>query len=112
MTSVELQRTVREALSKALPVPVVKYLAEYRGRYPVVVYREISNVPALSADNQEKQFRCTYQISIATKDDEYGALETTVERVMTGLGFRRLDAGDILDGVFFRVLRFVVLCEK
>lgn len=112
MTSVELQRIVRAALSKALPVPVVKYLAEYRGRYPVVVYREISNVPALSADNQEKQFRCTYQVSIATKDDEYGALEMAVEKTMTELGFRRIDAREILDETFFRVLRFVILCEK
>ena len=112
MTGIELQKEVRTALSKGLRIPVVKYLAEYRGRYPVVIYREISNVPSLSADNREKQFRCTYQVSIATKDDEYGALEEGVEQIMTDLGFRRLDSRDIFDGMFFRVIRFVIVCEK
>ena len=112
MTSIELQRNVRAALTEALPVPVVKYIAKYKGKYPVVVYREITNVPSLCADNREKQFRCTYQVSIATKDDEYEELEAAVEGAMLSLGFMRVDAQDILDGEYFRVLRFVIVCEK
>ena len=114
MTSIELQTRVRDALTEALSVPVVKYVQEYKGRSsrPFVVYQEISNVPALHADGREMGFRSTFQISIGTADDEYGELEAKVEAAMTSLGFMRKDAHDIHDGIYFRVIRFVIVCGK
>ena len=94
MTSIELQTRVRDALTEALSVPVVKYVREYKGRSsrPFVVY--------------------TFQVSIGTVDDEYGELEAKVEAAMTSLGFMRKDAHDIHDGVYLRVIRFVIVCGK
>ena len=114
MTSIELQKRVKDTLTEALSVTVVKYVQEYKGRNgrPFVVYQEISNVPALHADGSEMGFRSTFQISIGTADDEYGELETKVEAAMTSLGFMRKDARDIHDGVYFRVIRFVIVCGK
>ena len=114
MTSIGLQRMVRDALSDALSVPVVKYVHEFKGRSkrPFVVYQEISNVPALHADGSEMGFRSTYQISIGTADDEYGEIEDAAEAAMTSLGFMRMDAHDIHDDVYFRVIRFVIVCGK
>jgi hypothetical protein len=114
MTSIELQTRVRDALTEALSVPVVKYVQEYKGRNsrPFVVYQEISNAPALHADGREMGFRSTFQISIGTADDEYGELEAKVEAAMTSLGFMRKDAHDIHDDIYFRVIRFVIVCGK
>ena len=114
MTSVVLQKRVREALAEALGVPVVKYVHEYKGRSqrPFVVFQEISNVPALHADGTELGFRSTYQVSIGTVDDQYEELEAAAEAAMTSLGFMRMDAHDIHDGIYFRVIRFVIVCRK
>lgn len=107
MTASELQRQVRAAL-KNLSVPVTKDFSEYEGIYPHVVYREISNVPALHGDNWELCFRSVYQVAIVTADDEYEELETAVETAMINLGFMRSDTQDIFDGNFNRVLRFSI----
>ena len=114
MTGMELQQKVRDALAEALGIPVVKYVHEYKGqsRRPFAAYQEISNVPALHADGRELGFRSTYQISIGTADDECGELEEAAEAAMAGLGFMRIDARDIHDGIYFRVIRFVIVCGK
>lgn len=111
MTATELQRQVKAALEN-ISEYVTKDFSEYEGIYPHIVYREISNVPALHGDNREIFFRSVYQVAIVTVDDEYEALETAVETVMLGLGFVRSDTQDIFDGNFNRVLRFSVTEQK
>lgn len=107
-----LQTDIYNALNTALNVPIVKYLHEYSATYPVVVYQEISNVPAMHGDNSEVLRRVTFQISIGTNNDEYSDLESTVETVMHNLGFMRVDSRDIFDGVYWRVIRFIILAEN
>ena len=107
MTASELQRQVKAALEN-LSVPVTKNFSEYEDVYPHIVYREISNVPALHGDNREVCFHSVYQVAIVTADDEYEELEAAAEAAMLALGFMRSDAQDIFDGNFNRVLRFSI----
>ena len=111
ITPSELQRKVKAAL-ESLPVPVSKDWREFDGQYPHVVYREISNVPALHGDNRELFFRAIYQVAIVTENDDYEALESAVENAMINLGFMRTDAQDVFDVAFNRVLRFTISKEK
>ena len=111
MTSSELQRQVKVALEE-VSAPVTKDYNEYDGVYPHIVYREISNVPALHGDNWELFFRSVYQVAIVTADDEYEELESAVESAMLNLGFVRTDTQDILDDNFNRVLRFAIVIPK
>ena len=74
MTPSELQRRVKAAL-ELLSDPVTKDYREYDGVYPHIVYREISNVPALHGDNREIFFRAVYQVTIVTSDDNYEELK-------------------------------------
>ncbi len=103
-----LQEEVTNALA-TLNLPVVKYLNEYDGDYPIIVYREISNVPDIHADNQEFSSRVMYQISIGTDDDNYFSIEKSVIHVMCNLGFMRVDSQDIFDGTYWRVIRFSIV---
>ena len=111
MSPSELQRQVKAALEN-LSVPVTKDYSEYNGEYPHVVYREVSNVPALHGDNRELFFRAVYQVAIVTNDDDYELLESAVESAMLAIGFMRSDAQDIFDGNFNRVLRFTIAVKK
>ena len=102
------QEEIYNALTSALPdYDIVKYVKDYDGKYPYVVYKEISNVPALHADNEEIQTRTTYQISIVTSNDEYSPLEEAIKKTMRSLDFRRVSSDDILDGDdYIRCIRF------
>lgn len=112
MTASELQRQVKAAL-ESISAPVTKDYREFDGTYPHIVYREISNVPALNGDNREIFSRSVYQVAIVTADDDYEQLEAAVEDAMLALGFMRSDSQDILDdGIFNRVLRFSVTTLK
>lgn len=111
MTPSELQRQVKAALER-LSAPVTKDYSEYTDVYPHIVYREISNVPALHGDNREFAFRAVYQVAIVTNNDDYEELESAIETAMVDLGFMRSDAQDILDGDFNRVLRFTIALQK
>lgn len=92
---------------------MTKYQSEFNGVYPHVVYRELSNVPALRGDDCEIVFRSVYRITIVTNNDDYEELESAVENIMLGLGFVRTDAQDILDEQQFnRVLKFTTLTRK
>lgn len=104
-----LQEKVYTALAAALNVPVVKYISEYDGDYPVVVYNEIENAPALFGDNVELIRRVVYQVSIGTEDDEYGELEEIVGAVMADLGFSCVEANDVFDKTYWREIKFVIL---
>ena len=110
MTSTGLQKAIYAALSAdpaLAAIKVVKYYEEADGQYPFVVYKEISNVPAMHADNAEVAARVTYQISIVTIDDEYEAIETIIKNVMTTMGFLRISSEELHDGDdYMRVLRY------
>ena len=110
-TPSELQGQVKAALEN-IGVPVTKDWREYDGIYPHVVYREVSNVPALHSDNRENFFRSVYQVAIVTSNDDYEELELAVETAMINLGFMRTDTQDIFDGNFNRVLRFTISKKK
>ena len=116
MTSTELQKAIYAALSAdpALDaIKVVKYYEEADGQYPFVVYKEISNVPAMHADNAEVAARVTYQISIVTADDNYEAIEGIIKNVMTTMGFLRISSEELHDGNdYMRVLRFCKAVES
>lgn len=111
MSPSQLQKNVKVAL-ETLEAPVTKDFSEFEGIYPHVVYREISNVPALHGENREIFFQSVYQIAIVTDNDDYESLEAAVENVMLNLGFRRTDTQDVFDGNFNRVLRFSVAKQK
>lgn len=102
-----LQEKVFDALSAALTVPVVKYINEYDGAYPVVVYKEVENMPALFGDNSELLRKIIYQISIGTEKDGYGELESAVVVTMTDLGFMHVSTVENFDKIFWREIKFV-----
>lgn len=111
MTSSELQQQVQTALGN-LSVPVTRDYSEFESVYPHIVYREISNVPALHGDNREICFRSVYQVAIVSDVDNCTELEPAVEEAMINLGFMRSDTQDIFDGNFNRVLRFSITALK
>ena len=111
MSPSEIQRQVKAALEN-IGLPVTKDWREFDGVYPHVVYREISNVPALHGDNREVFFRSVYQVAIVTDNDDYEQLESAVETAMVNLGFMRSDSQDIFDVHFNRVLRFSITVQK
>ena len=63
------------------------------GTYPALTYSEISNVPALNADNAEEISRSTIQISVLTDGASTSAIAERVNVLMLGLGFMRQFAG-------------------
>ena len=108
-----LQEKVFNALKAALniPVVVVKYNHEYSGSYPVVVFKETENVPAIFGDNAELLRKITYSVKIGTENDFYEEIEKTVVQTMRGLGFGRVESDDTFDKVFWREVKFVIFLE-
>lgn len=104
-----LQEKVFNALTATLNIPVVKYIHEYSGNYPVVVYKEVENVPAIFGDNEELLRTITYKISIGTENDNYSELEKNVESAMRKLGFKRVGTTETFDKVFWREIKFKIL---
>ena len=94
-----LQEKVFNALTAILNnIRVVKYENEYNGDYPVAVFDEIENVPAIFADNVELLKKITYKVSIGTENDCYEDIENAVELAMKNLGFN------------MRALAIAILC--
>ena len=81
------------------------------GTYPAITYSEISNVPALNADNAEDMSKVTVQVSVMTDSGSTSAIAERVNEIMTkSLGFSRQFSGDILDGdVKIKAMRYVIL---
>lgn len=103
-----LQEKVFNALAADLNVPVVKYENEYNGDYPVVVFDEVENFPAIFADNVELLRKITYKVSIGTENDYYEDIENAVEFAMKNLGFKCVEATETFDKVFWREIKFVI----
>ena len=81
------------------------------GTYPCIVYSEISNVPALNADNVEDISRVTIQISVMTDSGSTTAIAERVDEIMTlALGFNRQFSGDIMDGnIKIKAMRYTTI---
>lgn len=82
------------------------------GTYPSVYYGEISNVPALSSDNNEDYAKSTMQVSILSDTGSIKELARAVETVMLTLNWTRLsyttmtaeDGGKL---VYYKLMRFI-----
>ena len=73
-------------------------------RYPILVYRVISDVPALSGDNIELEHRVTVRIHVIGKMRKTSAEKTVflqtcllVKEIMTELDFRRVQTTPYVD---------------
>lgn len=84
-------------------------LTSYSGRYPVLCYQVISDVPALFADDSERAHRTTVQISILTRDGVDGKMTAYVVQTLTALGWMRESTNRITSGkVRITAIRFVM----
>ena len=106
-----LQEKIFNALAATLNIPVVKYINEYNGDYPVAVFEEVSNISAFFGDNGALLRAITYKISIGTRDDCYEDIEITVESAMHNLGFKRVGANETFNKVFWREIKFIIFTE-
>ena len=82
------------------------------GIYPSVYYGEISNVPALSSDNNEDYAKSTMQVSILSNTGSVKKLAGAVETVMLTLNWTRLSYTNITaeNGgklVYYKLMRFI-----
>ena len=82
------------------------------GIYPSVYYGEISNVPALSSDNNEDYAKSTMQVSILSDTGSVKELARAVETVMLTLNWTRLSYTNMTaeDGgklVYYKLMRFI-----
>ena len=82
------------------------------GTYPSVYYGEISNVPALSSDNNEDYAKSTMQVSILSDTGSVKKLAGAVETVMLTLNWTRLSYTNITaeNGgklIYYKVMRFI-----
>ena len=68
------------------------------GRYPILVYSPISDVPIFAADDVEAAHRVTFRIHIVTLDGQYGGIYRRVHHVMEGLGFTRTQTTPYVEG--------------
>ena len=82
------------------------------GVYPSVYYGEISNVPALSSDNNEDYAKSTMQVSILSDTGSIKELARAVETVMltlnwTRLSYTNMNAEDGGKFVYYKLMRFI-----
>lgn len=65
--------------------------------YPTLVFSTISDVPAAYGDDVEKAHRVTIRIHIITCDGEYHELYEIIQRIMTELGYSRVQTTSLID---------------
>lgn len=79
------------------------------GNYPAITFSEISNVPALNADDEEILTRLTIQVNAMTQYENLNPLVSAVEKVMLGLGFSRQSYNDLDEGsIKHKIMRFTI----
>lgn len=66
-------------------------------RTPLMVYTAISDVPSLHSDDAETLHRVTIRIHIITDDGGYAEIYEHVKRIMSDIGFTRLQTTPIRD---------------
>lgn len=77
------------------------------GRYPVLVYSVVADVPAVIADGVELVRRVTIRISILTSDGVYEPMYQEIIRIMLGLGFMRVQTTEeFKNSVFIKSVDF------
>lgn len=64
---------------------------------PIIVYSPISDVPVLHGDNRETLHRVTIRIHIITGENDCSEIYSEVKRIMSDLGFTRLQATPFVD---------------
>ena len=84
-------------------------LTSYSGRYPVLCYQVISDVPHLFGDDLELARRVTVQISVLTRNGSDSEIVLRVQKIMNSLGWTRESTNRIMDGrIRAAILRFIV----
>ena len=79
------------------------------GTYPLIVYQEISNVPALSADNLEQISRITITVDVLTQKTSTYPLSKKIDEVMLDLGFiRSFSSCFVQDDLNIQTVRYVI----
>lgn len=77
------------------------------GSYPIIVYSIVSDVPALTADNAERERRVTARITILSKDGAIEPIRAAVLAALIGAGFMRLQETEIYnDGLYITAIDF------
>lgn len=71
--------------------------SEDAGTYPVIIFGIVSDVPALSCDNDEVAHAVTVRIHIVTKDGAYQAIYQAVQAAMKKRGYRRKMTNELND---------------
>lgn len=82
-------------------------------QFPAVVIEEISNVPAMGADNHEEMSRITYRLLIYSYEN-ISAIINAVERVMVANNFVRHSSNNLRDlpvGVRGKEILFITIRE-
>ena len=76
-------------------------------KYPNIVYKVISDVPALHGDNMELQSRITVRIHIVTRDGADSNIYRRVNKTMIELGFMRVQTVDLMeDGLKIKAIDY------
>lgn len=71
--------------------------SEDAGTYPVIIFGIVSDVPALSCDNDEVAHEVTVRIHIVTKNGAYQPIYQAVQAEMKRRGYRRKMTNEIND---------------
>lgn len=82
-------------------------------KFPAVVFEEISNVPAMGADNLEKMSRITYKLLVYSLVSLVPIINA-VESVMIGINFIRHSSGNLHElpvGVRGKEILFITMRE-
>ena len=84
-------------------------LTAYSGRYPVLCYQVISDVPHMWADDEEIARRITVQLSLLTLDGADDEIIHLLKKNMGELGWTRISASRLLAGkIRMTALRYVL----
>lgn len=82
------------------------------GTYPILIYSIISDVPALTADNAERERRVTVRVHICTTDGTSDSIYRAVNAAMLGAGFMRVQCNEVfVDGIFALACDYRVGCD-
>lgn len=84
-------------------------MTSYSGRYPVLCFQVISDVPHLFGDDQELARRVTVQLSVLSEDGSDMPVIQRVREIMENLGWTRISTERMMDGkIRVSALRFVI----
>ena len=78
------------------------------GTYPVIVFREVDEVPHHS-DDEEYYSIYRFQVSILTLDGNFASIEKLIRKDLKELGFVRTLSTELMEGdVHCRILHFQI----